>query len=192
MLHLIPLYLKAVLTTVLLQSSGNITPAFSASRLTYTASAVPYTTGSVVLTIIKNMQAATVKIGNTDIAGQQVAVLLKSGANTISIVVTSANGKVSRTYRLTITRTPASTDATLRSLTISPGTLTPTFQASTLSYRATVNSGSISLTPTCNNAFATAQIYGGQSLNVGKNTVKVVVTAQSGAKRTYTITVTRV
>ena len=102
-----------------------------------------------------------------------------------------------------------STDATLSALSSSAGTLSPSFSASTEPYTASVlnSTGSITVTPTRNQANATiqAQVNGGGysavtsgsasgalALNVGENTVNVLVTAQDGATtKTYTITVTR-
>jgi uncharacterized repeat protein (TIGR02543 family) len=104
---------------------------------------------------------------------------------------------------------PLSTDATLSALTISSGTLSPTFLSSTDSYTASVTNAtsSITVTPTRNQANATIQVRvnsgtytsvtsgspsGSLSLSVGSNTVNVLVTAQNGSTTaTYTITVTR-
>ena len=103
-----------------------------------------------------------------------------------------------------------STDATLSSMSISAGTLSPTFASGTIAYSATVpySTSSITVTPTRNQANATiqARVNGGTyasvtsgsasaslSLNPGTtNTIDVLVTAQDGTTtKTYSTTVTR-
>ena len=103
----------------------------------------------------------------------------------------------------------ANTNASLASLVLSDGTLTPAFDSATLSYTASVPNvvDSITVTPTAADATATiaVRVNGGGfatvtsgspsaplALNVGDNTVDVRVTAQNTAfTRTYTTTVTR-
>jgi hypothetical protein len=97
-----------------------------------------------------------------------------------------------------------SSDNSLANLTISQGTLSPTFGSGQTSYTATVAYGvdSITVTPTVHQDGATITVNGqavnsGEasqaiSLNKGSNTITIVVTAQDGiAQLTYTITVTR-
>ena len=102
-----------------------------------------------------------------------------------------------------------STNANLSALTISSGTLSPSFASGTTAYTASVSNGttSVTVTPTVSDANATiqARVNGGSyasvtsgsassslSLNVGSNTIDVTVTAQDGSTtKTYTITVTR-
>ena len=102
-----------------------------------------------------------------------------------------------------------SNDATLSAMTISGGTLSPSFAASSETYTATVTNATstITVTPTRNEANATIQVQvneggysavtsgsasGALALNVGSNTVNVLVTAQDGTTtKTYTTTVTR-
>ena len=101
-----------------------------------------------------------------------------------------------------------STDATLSALSLSSGTLNPVFASATTTYTASVTNAttSITVTPTLNQANATIQVRvnggnyssvtsgnasGSLALNVNDNTVDVLVTAQDGTIKTYTITVTR-
>lgn len=103
----------------------------------------------------------------------------------------------------------SSTDATLSNMTLSSGTLSPSFASATTTYTASVTSStsSITVTPTRNEAHATIQVRvnGGSystvtsgsassalSLNFGANTINVKVTAEDGSTVvTYTTTVTR-
>ena len=91
--------------------------------------------------------------------------------------------------------TPAkSADNSLKSLTISPGTLSPTFQYSTTKYTATVASDvtSIAVDAQVSNAKATVEsVTGNTDLKVGENTIKITVKAENGTLAVYTITVTR-
>ena len=100
-------------------------------------------------------------------------------------------------------------NANLVSLAASPGTLSPSFSATTISYTSTVenNVDKFNVTPTLDAATSTQQVRinngtyetlasgatsSDMNLNVGTNTINIVVSAQHPSyKRTYTITVTR-
>ena len=98
-----------------------------------------------------------------------------------------------------------SNDATLSglSLSASSASLTPAFASDEESYTASVGNAisSVRVTPTVNEANATVTVKGttvasGQqsgpiSLSVGENTITVVVTAEDGTTKTYTVDVTR-
>ncbi len=87
-----------------------------------------------------------------------------------------------------------SADNSLKSLKISPGTLSPTFKYSTVNYRATVGADvtSIAVDAKPSNAKAVVEsVTGNNNLKVGKNTIKVVVKAENGTLATYTIIVTK-
>ncbi|MGL5019078.1 MAG: cadherin-like beta sandwich domain-containing protein, partial [Luteolibacter sp.] len=98
----------------------------------------------------------------------------------------------------------ASDDANLSALTLSSAVLAPTFNANTAAYSANVPNAtaSIMVTPTVAQAGATVKVNsvtvasGSASaplaLNVGSNTITVLVTAQNGTTtKSYTLTVTR-
>ena len=100
--------------------------------------------------------------------------------------------------------TSLSANADLSGLTLSSGTLSPAFAASTTSYAASVGNAttSVTVTPTVSDATATVTVNGTAvtsgnasgsiSLNVGANTITTVVTAQDGTTAsTYIITVSR-
>lgn len=87
-----------------------------------------------------------------------------------------------------------SSNASLGSLVISAGTLFPEFSAATKDYTATVDYSCSSLAVTANPADSKASVTsvtGNDSLEVGENTVSVVVTAEDGSTSTYNIVVTR-
>lgn len=107
-------------------------------------------------------------------------------ANDAGGIITGASTKV--------TVTSASSNASLDSLVISAGTLSPEFSAAKKDYTATVDYSCSSLAVTANPADSKASVTsvtGNDSLEVGENTVSVVVTAEDGSTSTYNIVVTR-
>ena len=87
-----------------------------------------------------------------------------------------------------------SSNASLSSLVISAGTLSPEFSSDTKDYTATVDYSCSSLAVTANPSDPKASVTsvtGNDSLEVGDNTVSVVVTAEDGSTGTYNIVVTR-
>ncbi|MCI3926216.1 cadherin-like beta sandwich domain-containing protein [Paenibacillus sp. TRM 82003] len=94
-------------------------------------------------------------------------------------------------------------DANLRALTLSNGSVSPIFAPGTTSYTASVGNGvsSITVTPTLADHYAEVRVNGTAvtsgtasapiNLNVGANPITVQVTAQNGTTKTYTVRVTR-
>ena len=99
--------------------------------------------------------------------------------------------------------TPKSSDSTLSNLVSSASTLSPGFTSGNQTYTLVVtnSTSSITLTPTTTDAGATVKIggisvtsgtaSGSISLNVGTTVISVVVTAENGTTRTYSVTVSR-
>ena len=85
------------------------------------------------------------------------------------------------------------TDATLKSLSLSSGTLTPAFDPATTSYTANVGNSvsNVTITATANDTKANVAGAGVKTLNVGDNPFTVTVTAEDGTPKSYTITITR-
>jgi Cadherin-like beta sandwich domain len=118
----------------------------------------------------------------------------------VSLTVTSSDGRA-KIYTITLRAITLGGDNTLRSLTLSPGTLSPAFSPGNQNYHvnvaATVAEVTISATKSDANAVISGDIPNeGQAtirLN-GPGTTKVVsilVTAPNGTSRTYAITVIR-
>ena len=198
-------------------SEGTLDPAFLSTTETYTAT-VDHRTSRVTVTATTNDANATFEyldsddaaITDADLAtdGQQVD--LDVGPNTIKVKVTATDGTTTQTYTVTVTRAAANTDATLRSLTLSEGTLDPVFDSTTETYTAAVDHSTsrITVTGTPNQSDASVEYHNasdatiidadaetdGQQVNleVGANTIKVKVTAADDTKtKTYTVAVTR-
>jgi hypothetical protein len=194
--------------TNLVLSAGALTPGFDPATIGYTAS-VPSGTASV--TITPTTAVGTITVKGTAVASGTASglIALTAGqATPINVVVTGLDG-ATRTYTVAVTRA-ASTNADLAGLTLSMGTLSPSFSSGTTAYAAGVLNTTSSLTVTATradpNATLQVQVNGGGfspltsgtasgqlALNVGGgNTIDVKVTAQDGTTtQTYTVTVTR-
>ncbi len=87
-----------------------------------------------------------------------------------------------------------SKDNSLKSLKISPGSLSPAFTPHTVNYTAIVPSSTSKLTVDAQVSNAAAKVIsvtGANSLSAGRNDVKILVEAEDGTQATYTIVVTR-
>ena len=128
---------------------------------------------------------------------------LKAGNAKISVTsqeiydVNSAAISLSKQGSATVKVTsPATTskDATLKSLKISPGTLSPAFSAAVDSYTAEVDKDTADLVvnAVASNAGAHVTLQGEKGLKAGENQVVVKVTAEDGQTiKNYTIKVTK-
>ncbi len=81
----------------------------------------------------------------------------------------------------------------LSALSVSTGELTPAFDAATTAYTLSVpyEITSLSVFATAKHNKAGIAVTPSDALAVGENKIEVVVTAENGSKRTYTVTVTR-
>lgn len=120
-------------------------------------------------------------------------VTLKSGENTVKVVVTAEDNTTS-TYTIVITRAK-NNNAYLKNLAISGGyTLDQTFDKTDENYSVTVPNAASRILVTAEAEYDHATIAGAGyvDLHTGDNLVKVIVTAEDGTtKKTYTIKVTR-
>lgn len=93
---------------------------------------------------------------------------------------------------ITVTDAPSGNTG-LKSLSISTGTLSPSFSSSNTDYSVSVANdvGEISISATPDDSGAKISGIGTKTLDFGDNKIEVVVTAPSGASKTYTITVNR-
>lgn len=106
------------------------------------------------------------------------------------ITVTSAGG-IDRIYTLTIERKKSS-NADLKGIKVSEGTLTPAFDKDTTSYTVNVSSTTekIDIQAILNKGQTVAG-DGTINLNYGENNISLVVTAEAGTTKTYNIKVIR-
>ena len=180
-------------------NNGALTPAFAPDTLAYTAPKVPYVTTSVTVSAIAVDPTSIIKVNGVVMAGGQSTVNLNVGVNTINVLVTALDGATTKTYTIAVEREQG---AFLSNLTISSGTLNPTFSSGNLTY-TTQNVGydttSVTVTPTTNIPGCTITVNGnaatsGQpstvNLAVGNNIINIVVT-NGATSQTYTIAVVR-
>jgi hypothetical protein len=169
-------------------SGLTLSPAFDSDTLTYTANVANSVTSTTVAAIAGDLAAT---IPAADLGTKQLSV----GENTITVHVTAADGITKKEYTIVITRA-ASTDASLRELTLSGVTLSPAFDSDTLTYTASVANSVTSTTVAAIMGDLAATIpaadLGLKLLSVGENIIIVHVTAEDGiTKKAYTVTVTR-
>ena len=177
-------------------SNVTLNSTFASGTTTYTAN-VPYTTSSTTVSATASKTTATV----SGTGSKSLAV----GENIINVTVTPENCKSAyssvpgntcqtKTYKVTVNRAAASTNAYLSDLTVDGATVTG-FNKNTLEYTLTpvANSkSSIIIDATAEDTTATITGKGTKTLSVGDNSFNVVVTAQDGTtKKTYKINVKR-
>jgi hypothetical protein len=186
-----------------LLTGAGLEPSFSYGNYSYTAS-VPFSTESTSVTafVYDSNQSLTIN-GLPNSSGVPMNIDLRVGDNVVPIVVTAENGTDQATYNVNIHR-DGNTDANLSNLVLSSGTLNPLFSPDTTSYNVDVDPGVDHLTVTGNlsdlnatlklngNILGNGQQSGVIPLNVGANTIELIVTAQDGTtQKTYTIIVNR-
>lgn len=190
--------------TNLVPSTGTLSPSFSSTVFNYTmsvgnsVSSIQFTPTSSDTTARITIYGATVSSG-----ASSNALALTLGTNTITVLFTPVNGTATQ-YTITITRSSTlSSISSISSLSVSLGTLSPTFSSGTTAYTMTVANGvsSITVTPTLTDSLSTMTVNGTSvnsgsasgsiTINVGNNTITIVVTAENGNTTSYTITVTR-
>ncbi len=96
------------------------------------------------------------------------------------------------TYSVTIAA-PMSTDNNLASLTVSNATISPAFSAGTTNYTASVpfDVSKLNISATAADSKAKVSVNSPNLTPNGTTNVTITVTAENGAKKTYTIAVTR-
>ncbi len=186
-------------------SSGLLSPLFSPTETSYTTS-VASNISSITFTPTVTDIGATISVEGISVSSETASapIPLSTGSNILTILVTSPDGTMTRSYTVTVTRAAPSGIATLDGLTLSSGTLSPAFAVSTLSYTTSVAPAVefISLTPTIlgTNSIVTVNglvVVSGTSsspisLAVGKTTVIVQVTSPDDPTTTnYTVQITR-
>lgn len=138
--------------------------------------------------------------------------ILKAGAHTISTSTAEASdfdevkftpskgsGTITGKTATTTPTTPENGNAQnnkdsnnkLSALQVYPGTLSPVFSADTTSYTVTVpaDTTDVTISATAASSKATVSVSGGKDLKLGANEAKVIVVAENGSSRAYTLTI---
>lgn len=162
---------------------------------TVTASGTSAGSFSISFTAIANGSGSITTSGSDvyDINGN--AVSISHAGATVTVETTSNEDNKSTTEEGKTTETTEedgkSADCDLASLQVSPGTLNPSFSADRTSYSLQVDEDvtSVVVSAEVADGKATTNISGANSIQKGKNTVRVTVTAENGAVKVYTINV---
>ena len=121
---------------------------------------------------------------------------VKAGTTKVTVVVDAATFDeevIKKTYTVNVTVTkPKSGNANLASLNVD-GSPVSNFSAGKLNYAlGTTRAATITIDAKAADEKAKVEGNGSKNLKYGKNTLKVVVTAENGTKKTYVITITKV
>ena len=166
-------------------SAGTLEPAFS-PEIRYYSVEVPYETDSLEVEAVARHDGAIVS--GTGKYGLQV------GYNRIEIEVTAEDG-TRQTYALSVLRKALvlSSDAALQSLTVSAGTLEPAFSPEDRYYMVEVpyETDSLEVGAVARHDGATVSGTGKYGLQVGSNSISIVVTAEDGTRQVYSLSVWR-
>ena len=189
-------------------SPGDLTPAFNANRLTYSVDVAEDVT-SVTVSATKAdrnaVMSGDVTAGAGTTSGSAPIQLGGPGRKVVSITVTAPNGS-SKTYTVTVDRATQASNNNLSALTVSPGSLSPSFRASRTNYSvdvdSTVSSVTVSATKADPNAVMSGDVTAGTGTTSGsapiqldgpgaRRVVSIIVTAPNQSSKTYTITIQR-
>ncbi|MCX6975729.1 MAG: cadherin-like beta sandwich domain-containing protein, partial [Verrucomicrobia bacterium] len=198
----------------LVLNGGNLTPTFSANTTAY-LSTVGNDVFSVTVKPTASDAAASLSVslngGSYSIVSSgsnSSALALTSGNNTINIRVVAQDGVSSQIYSILVNRPPSSS-ASLSSLTLSAGSISPAFNSSTSNYTLSVpyspGTTTVTVTTPSSGGKRELQLNGGAfkaltsgvassalSFSSGNNVVNVRVTAEDNVTlKTYSVTVTR-
>jgi len=175
----------------LVVTGHNYTPAFSPTQGNYTLSV-----GNEVTSINVSATCEDPKATISWTSGKAGTNNLVVGSNKITVRCTAESG-AGANYTLTVTRAgaqvPLSSDNNLKGLTVSGYEISPAFNKDTLEYSVTIpyEATEVIVNADKNDSKATVNINGATGLQVGDNTVEVVVTAEDGSSKTYKINVKR-
>ena len=185
-------------------SGGTLQPRFASETTTYGVD-LPSTISEVTVSATKSDPNDVLSGAVTAPAGQATGqtTISSPGAGSskdVSLTVTSSDGR-SKIYTVTLRAITLGGDNTLKSLTISPGILSPAFSTGIFDYTLDVNTSVDTVTVSATKSDPNA-VISGDVPNEGQATLKldgpgttkvvsIVVTAPNGTSKTYSITIER-
>lgn len=185
-------------------SGASLQPPFSSDTTSYTVD-LPGNQQDIIISATKSEPNDVLSGGVTAPAGQvtgQATIQSPGPGSTkdVSLTVSSSDGRA-KIYTITLRAITLAGDNSLKSLTVSPGTLAPVFSATTQDYTVNVASGVTEVTVVAIKSDPNA-VLSGDLPNEGRTTLKLdgpgttkivslTVTAPNGSSRTYTVTVKR-
>jgi hypothetical protein len=183
-------------------SAGALSPGFTPEQTSYRIATGNSTTQTTITAVLADATATLTVNGTPATSGQPFGPIgLTIGVNILTVRVTAQDGSA-KVYTIEITRPPSS-NANLSALALSAGSFSPAFSEDTVDYSLSVPSTTASTTVTATVADETASVQvngqpvgSGQAsppiaLNVGTNQIMIVVTAQNGTTKTYSVTIER-
>lgn len=185
------------LSSITLSSSDSVmTPQFNKDITDYTITfnnLDSYSTYISAMLEDDKATASTENIDNWNSSTKRGTIIVSDLPFVAKIIVTAEDGVTTKTYNLTVRKRDKHTDNTLKSLSISTGTLTPAFNPSVTTYNATVPNSvnSITLNAEVNDELATLTGTGVKSLSKGLNEFEIIVTAENTNTLAYKINITR-
>lgn len=164
-----------------LEINGSAVSGFSASKTSYQLSNTDSTSISISAKA-EDSKATVSGTGNKN---------LNYGENRFEISVTAENGSVKKYYVTVVRNDNRSKNNNLSSLSISPASID--FSKSKTSYMVIVenNVTSINISAKAEDSKSTVKGTGNKNLNVYSNNFNIVVTAENGSTKTYSINVVR-
>lgn len=140
--------------------------------------------------------SATTSIDVTASAAKQVTGTgtknLSCGVNNYDIKIIAENNSV-RTYKLVITRN-CNSDNTLKGITVSSGTLSPSFSPNTRNYTVKVTGDTDKITISATKSNSSQTVKGevtNRALEFGNNIFTISITSENSSSGSYKITVVR-
>ena len=174
-------------------SGYTLSPKFSKNTTSYSMTVNNAITGLNVTALAEDEKATVEVVGTNN---------WKVGVNNVKITVTAEDGS-KKVYVVAVTRKDKdgkdttvnkSSDNNLSSLIVKNGELSPKFTPNTTSYSVTIpnNADKLDLEYITSNSKAKVQVTGNGEFVVGETkTVSVIVTAEDGSQKIYTINVTK-
>ena len=132
-----------------------------------------------------------VKVTNYDVsdfdAGASIVASVSNGSVTGKAVTSNSNSNSNNTNQ----QDTRDKNSKLSNLQVSPGTLSPVFNAGTTSYTVTVpeDTTEVTIGATAQSNKASVAVSGGKDIKLGENLAKVVVTAENGSTTVYNLTI---
>ena len=145
-----------------------------------------------------NLYTADNKIGNFNIGAINVKV--KNDANSVgeeSVLIYDVKFYDNNFSEITVSNSSSNIKLTsinnyLASLSISSGTLSPSFDKNVTNYSASVSVDNVIINALTEDNKATISGIGNKKLDIGENNYKIVVTSEYGSTREYNLSITRI
>ena len=188
-------------------SPGSLAPTFQEDRTTYTVNVGSAVESVRVTPTLADPRATMTVNGQPTPSGQQsqpIGLGIPGSPTIITIIAIAQNG-TPKSYSVTVNRAALNGNNNLSALTVSPGSLAPTFQEDRTTYTVNVGSAveSVRVTPTLADSRATMTVNGqptpsgqqSQPIGLGipgsPTIITIIAIAQNGTPKSYSITVNR-